>query len=889
MSPSRLVNVSERWFRLLLRLYPADFRDDMGEAFVETYRDRARDALARGGVIALARVWVRAVIDSVRNGPGERARPAIAWRRTGNWGRDVEMATRRLRRAPALVLAIVGTLTIGLGTFAVVYTVVQRILFDSMPYQRPGDLYFVWRDYGPMIDMKRGWLGGTDVAELQKAGGPIEDASGVGRLLATLSVREAVEPAEISVLIVSPNFFDVLGVTPARGRGFARHEVGPGRPDLVVLTHDLWTRLGADPAMLGTSVQLNGQQQTVIGVMPPDFGFVRHASVGRPQRADAYVTFNVDLATTNPDAGSYGCLIRGRPGSRSEAVAAAVDTVGRLIDARDFKGRGLRLYPTGLKADLVAPVRPALVVLGAAGVFLMLVLMVNVASVLLARAAQREHEYAISRALGANGVALVRATLFEGALLGALGGIGSSLLAIWGTRLLVALAPLDLPRREAVAVDWRIVATIVVLGTVAGVLASIAPALWASRATLASLLSASAVRGGGGHRRMRGAMVVVQVALSLVLLSAGGLVVRSFNRLLRADPGFRPEGVVSMRVPLPPQFYREAPAAMAAQDRVERALAAIPGVAAVSATSALPLTGLTGQQTVRIPGAPGNTGDINHDGVLADIIGTRAGYVEVMNMRVVAGRSFDPVRREGLREVLLDRALAQHFFPNANPIGATFPLRDNTVTIVGVVDQARMYDVHRDGRPQIYIRGEDFTFRTMIFVIRTTRDPQSLMPDARAAIRNIDPRIALAEVRTMEEVVVNALRQQRISAVLIAGFALGALLLASLGLYGVVSGSVTRRRHELGVRLALGADHHRALRLVLVDGARLVGAGLLIGVPATLITGGLIRGVLVGVSPWDPVTLVSVAGGLAVVALIACYVPARRVLRIDPAQSLRQP
>jgi putative ABC transport system permease protein len=365
--------------------------------------------------------------------------------------------------------------------------------------------------------------------------------------------------------------------------------------------------------------------------------------------------------------------------------------------------------------------------------------------------------------------------------------------------------------------------------------------------------------------------------------------VRSFERLLRADPGFRPEGVLSMRVPLPPQFYRDAPAALAVQDRVERAFASIPGVTAVSAVSALPLSGSTGQQTIRIPGAPGNTGNIDHDGILADIIFTRAGYAELMGIRLIAGRPFDPIRREGLREVMLDRALAHHFFPNANPIGATFGFRDNTVTIVGVVDQPRMYDVHRDGRPQLYARAEDFAARTLTFLLRTTRDPRSLVPDARAAIRNIDPRIALAEVRTMEEMVVNALRQQRISAVLIAGFALGALLLAALGLYGVVSGSVTRRRHELGVRLALGADHRRALRLVLVDGARLVGLGLLIGLPATAVAGGMIRGVLVGVSPWDPATLVSVATGLVIVALIACYLPARRVLRIDPAQSLRQP
>jgi putative ABC transport system permease protein len=268
---------------------------------------------------------------------------------------------------------------------------------------------------------------------------------------------------------------------------------------------------------------------------------------------------------------------------------------------------------------------------------------------------------------------------------------------------------------------------------------------------------------------------------------------------------------------------------------------------------------------------------------------TRATYVAVMGMRVVEGRAFDRVRRDGVREALIDRNLARQFFPASSPLGAKIPFDTNqSVTIVGVVDQARLYDVHQDGRPQIFLRAEDWGGRSLTFVLRTPRDPNALVPEVRATIRRIDPRLALADVRTMDDVVGDALRRQRISAVLISGFAVGALLLAAMGLFGVISGSVTRRRHELAVRLAVGANHGRLLWLVLGQGAALVGMGVLIGAPGIYIAGRLMRGVLVGVSPLDPATLLAVAAGLGLVTMIACYLPARRVLRIDPAQSLRQ-
>src|SRR5262245_27204178 len=269
-------------------------------------------------------------------------------------------------------------------------------------------------------------------------------------------------------------------------------------------------------------------------------------------------------------------------------------------------------------------------------------------------------------------------------------------------------------------------------------------------------------------------------------------------------------------------------------------------------------------------------------------MGTRAGYVEVMGMRVLAGRAFDKVRRDAVREALLDRHLARQFFPTGSPLGAKIPFRDGSLTVVGVVDQARLYNVHQDGRPQLYVRAEDWDYRTLSFGLRSWREPQGLVADVDAAIRRIDPRLAVADTRTMDDIVDDALRQQRISTVLVAGFAVGALLLAAMGLFGVVSGSVTRRRHELAVRLALGANQSRILGLVFGEGVMLVALGVLIGVPGLYAAGGLIRGVLVGVSPLDPLTLATVALGLLVVAMMACFFPARRAVRIDPARSLRQ-
>ena len=874
---------SARWFRLLLRVYPADFRDEMGDALVDTYRRRADAALNQGGRFRVAAIWIAALIDSLRNGLGERLRPAAAWRRSGNWGRDLELTRRRLLRSPMFVVTTLATLTVGLGTFAVVFTAVDKILLEPLPYRDPGDLYKVWADV-PYINVKAGQLSGPQVVELQKAGGVIEDAVAFNCGNAAIPAADNRDAFHINVMVSTPNLFEVLGAQPARGRAFRRDEGGRW-PTSIVLSDGMWKRLGADPGIVGKPLRIGPDTHTVVGVMGPEFAFTCWPS----QTPDVYEPAPQDIAEVNPENFSALTMIRARRGASAQQIEQAVERVGQSWVERVAVNRkgGLRFYAVGLQADLIEEIRPALLALAAAGSFLLLVLAVNFASVLLARASEREREFAISRALGASGPAILRAGLFEGALLGVTGGVMGALVGIWGTRLLLDVGPLDLPRRESVIFDWSMGATVIIVGTLIGLMAATVPATWAARISLSSLVSATMVRGGASAGRMRRSLIAAQIALSLVLLSAGALVVRSFERLVATDPGFVSDHVLTLR--LSTIVFPQNPDAASFLDRTTAALRTLPGVTGVSASSTLPLSGGTSMNPVRFPGALGNTGDEQHDRPLVDRVHVRAGYIKTMGMRLRAGREFLEAHQPGVSEALIDRHLAEQFFPNSNPLGSTITFDKSSATIVGVVDQARLHDLDKDGRPQIFVRAEDYGSRGYwFFVIRTTGEPQSLIQVVRAVIRRIEPRIPVSAMLTMDEIVADQRSRERISAVIIAGLALGALLLVAVGLFAVVAGTVTRRRGELAVRLALGATHARILRLLLSEGALLVCMGLVMGAPGVYAVGSMVRGLLIDISPWDGPTLGAAALGLVLVAMAACYLPARRVLRIDPAPLLRQ-
>jgi putative ABC transport system permease protein len=582
-------------------------------------------------------------------------------------------------------------------------------------------------------------------------------------------------------------------------------------------------------------------------------------------------------------------IVRARAGASEQQVRQGVDAIGRAVVQRDFaKPRG-SLEAVGLQRELVNDTRPALITLAFAVVFLMLALAVNLASLLLSRAAERERELAIARALGASGTALVRATLLEGVVLGLAGGVAGSAVGWWGIRVLVAIGPLDLPRRESLAMDPAVASVVVAAGLLLGLAAATVPAAWMARLSLGALMTGAGVRGGAVSARLRRGLIVAQVGVSLVLLTAAGLVVQSFNRLLVADPGFQPNGVLTFSVGVDPWIFPDAGAVTAFQDRAEAVLKSIPGVTAVSAANQLPLSGGRNAASVRVPGAPGNTGDSDRDKQVVSRIFTRAGYVGAVGMRLVSGRDFATRFLPDVHEALIDTHLARRFFPAGDPIGATILVGADRLTVVGVVQQARLFHLDRDdGNPQLYVRVEDHRgWRATDYAVRTTGDPRGLMEPVRTAIHQIEPRVSLANMQTLDEIVADKRSRERISALLIGGLALGALLLVSMGIFGVISGAVLRRRGELAVRLALGATHRRVIGLVVGEGARLVIAGALIAAPGIYLAGQALREFLVGVSPFDVPTLAAVTMGLAVVALLACYAAARPVATIEPEQLLR--
>jgi putative ABC transport system permease protein len=869
---------SERWFRQLLRLYPADFREELGDAMIETYRDRVREAFERHGRMGVATTWSLALIDSFRNGFGERLRPSVVWRRAGDWGRDLDVASRRLRHRPMFFFAMLTTLIVGLGTFAVVYTAVDKVLLEPLPFRDPGDLYMVWAKSPELPHLM---VTGPDIAELQNAGGVIEGAAAFQYGSPTVAPRATADAERIEAVISSWNLFDLLGVRPAFGRTFRPEDGRQGATDVAVLSNRYWRRLGADRGLIGQTLQFSGMPFTVIGVLPDGADFAGSSATVNP---DIYVPYTVDLASVAPRDSNYRAVARVRRGTSAAQAHQAIDAVGRAIGRRDFHRDDRTLSAIGLHAELVDEERPALLTLAVTGVLLVLALGVNLASLLLARATEREREFAVSRALGGGVVAVVRSTLVEGVILGVLGGIGGTVAGAWGTHLLVGLGPVNLARRNSIAVDDSIAVVVVVIGAGLGLFAAAVPALWASRLSLGSMLSTASVRGAASSGRMRRSLVSLQVALSLVLLTTGALVVRSFERLLAADPGFNPDGVLTFTVGIAGGgLFGNDGNAYEFLDRLDSTVRGLPGVKAVSATSQLPLTGGGNVADISAPGLPEDRRRV------ASRIFTRAGYIEAMGLRLIQGGGFDPLRREGVREAVIDRRAAAWLFPDRRAVGGTLTSGGQPYIVVGVVEQPRLFDLDKDDEtPQLFVRAEDFRGRRPVsYVVRTTGDPNRLIPAVREAVRHLDRRVPISDIRTMRDIIDGKRSQERLSAALLTGLAGGGLLLVTMGLFGVVSGSVARRRGELAVRLALGATHGSVARLVIGDGARLIAFGVLLAVPGIYMAGQTLKGFLVGVSPFDAATLAGVTIGLALVALLACYVAARPVVTIEPQRLLR--
>lgn len=885
-----------RVFNLLLFLYPRSVRSKLSNEMRDVFKSQLQDRITERG-------WTGVVGLLFRTTWGMAAGAREEWR-TAGWpgggldrgagnsvGLELRQALRRLRRNPAFTVLAVATLGLGVGSFTSIYSVVDSVLLEPMPYEEPDELAWVWRDYSDWFDITQGWLGGPDVAWMQEETGVFQGVAAVRSGRMNLTARAGVEPQEVRTTITSAGFFELLGVLPTLGRGFLPGEDHPDANPVAVLTYELWVGpFGRAPDLLGRDIYLNGQATTVVGILPEGFAFLMPTSLGDPLPADLFLPLRIALANEGTGNGFLAGLVRVREGVPRAQVEGTLASVADRVD-EGWEGGELRLHADPMKESLVAAIRPALTAILAAAGLLLLVLGANLATLFLARASGRSQELAVRAALGGSRKAVAGSVLAEIALLALGGGLVGFLLSMWGTDLLAAFAANRFPRADEIALDWSGITVVLGISVALGAIASITPLARGLRGSPDRALREVRERTGESRRQAlgRSALVVAQVALSVVLLVGAGLLTRSMAGLLAADPGFDPEETLTFRVALDPTAYAEDEAVLDFTSLLERRLRSLPGVEAVGFTDGLPLRSTPSQSDVFFPGAPGNRGDENADRPLVDRIRVSPGYFEAAGFRMLQGRAFrSPRDPEVPLEVVIDDLLARRFFPDGSAVGGrVLVTATDTALIAGVVDQARAYDVHRDDRGQIYYPLGFWSARGLSVAIRSDLSLETLIRPSHAIVRELDPGLPVSEVETLEGVILDSLSTERMNLQLLGAFAMAALLLASLGVYGVVANAVVQRRRTMALQMAMGATASEVVREVLQRGGRLVLVGVLLGLGAAAMVSRLLSSLLYGVAGVDLPTYLGVAVGLSLVAGVAAWVPARRVARIQPWEALR--
>jgi putative ABC transport system permease protein len=800
----------------------------------------------------------------------------------GTLMQDLRYALRSLRNAPGFAAAAVLTLALGIGANTAIFSVVDAVLLRPLPFPASDRLVRVWGLH-PQIGRESASL--PDFLDWRSQATSLEGLSALSNARFTLTGTG--EPEMIRGAFVTADFFHTLGVAPLQGRTFLPGEDTRAAAHVVVLGEGFWRdRFGADPRVLGRQLRLNGTSYTVVGVAP--------AAARLAGPVDAWTTLATDtiLGRRSDFLHVVGRL---RPGASTERAREELVTIMRRLEAR---------FPetnTSWSADVqplrdatVGPVRTALVIFMAAVALVLLIACANVANLMLARAAAREHEIVIRTALGASRGRVLRQLLTESVLLALIGGVLGVLLAAWGVQALGSVQPDTLPRVEEIGLDGRALAFALVLSVATGLLFGLAPAARLSgRAFSGGLRDGNrSVAGGRGLRNLRGGLVLAEVAVAFVLLVGAGLLVRSFDRLLRVEPGFRTDGLFTARVLLPRTKYGEPAKQTAFYERIVGSLTAMPGVTSAAAVSDAPLGDSPPYLSFDIEGQAARQRGTVQD---AEVFSASPTYFTTLRIPLVQGRPFgDADRADGLPVAIINRTLARRYFGDRSPVGARLTFEDATdstaqwMTVVGVVG-----DIHHAGLsdppyPQVYLPLAQSPERWMVLVARTrSADPLALGPATRSALASIDPDLALSQVTTMEQRIAGVTARPRISALVLGSFALTALLLAAIGIYGVISYGVIQRTRELGIRMALGAGSRSVLTLVLREAMTPVAAGIAVGVLAAWAATRVLRSLLFQTGTTDVTTFLGVTLFLTSAALTACYLPARRAALSDPAVALR--
>lgn len=803
---------------------------------------------------------------------------------------DVRYALRVMTGSPGLSLIVVLALGLGIGANTAIFSVIDAVILRPLPYEDPESLVKVWMNFtGIGLPKNQNWVSAPEFVDLRDQNRCFSGIAAIGGDNFNLKIGGM--PEQIEGVRASADFFRLLGVQAQLGRTFLPEEDRPGHENVVVLSHGLWQRrFGGDRSLPGQSLMINGRPHVVVGIAPPGFQFPSDAEIWAP------LAFSPDAL--NPGSrGSHGYEVLARIKYGTSLAQARSDMqllLQRMIEQNPgypYKNFQFRIILNPLLDELVGDVRPALwVLMGAVG-FVLLIACANVANLLIARATARQREIAIRSALGAGRGRLFRQLLTESVMLAFLGSLVGILLAHWGLGALIDMGAVSFPRISGARLNPTVLVFTMLIAVATGVIFGLAPGVQVSRTTHDSLKEASrASTPGAGADRMRRVLVVGEIALSLALMAGAGLLLRSFFRLRDVDPGFRPEDVLTLRMGLPGERYSKPPQIWNFFREVIDRTARLPGVEAVGGVSALPLSGSGSSGTTTVDSRAVAPQDASPE---ADWRVVTPGYFNAMNIRLIRGRFFDDRDSESAAPVaIIDETMAKTYWPGEDPIGKRVrrggaQSQRPWMTIVGVVGHVRYRTLEAQSRVQLYWPYSQNPWPYMSLAVRTSQDPLSLASSIQKAVLAVDPDQPVAMVRTMEQLLAESIARRKFSMFLLAIFAAIALLLAAVGIYGVISYAATQRAHEMGIRMALGSSRFNILRLILSQTLSLAVAGVLLGLGGSLAMTRVIAGLLFNVQPTDPFTFACVSGFLMLVALLAGLVPAGRAAGVDPMVTLR--
>jgi predicted permease len=816
------------------------------------------------------------------------------------WMQDIRFALRSFAKNPGFTLAAILSLAVGIGANTSIFSVANALLFRPLPYEDASRLVILW-NRSPGLDIAQDWFSTAQYNDIKTGHQGFEQlAIAIG---GNYTMTGQGEPERVGVVRVSSNLLPMFGAHAARGRLLLPEEDSPGRPNAAVLTYGFWSRrFGGDPQMVGKSIVLNGQTYEIAGVLRKDFSLPQEVLplLSGTDQADLFVPLPLDQAAAQVRIREdYNIVGKLRRGISVQQAQAEMDTITARL-RRDFPeayppNGGLTFSIVPLQEQVVGGVRRSLWVLHASVAFVLLIACANVANLLLSRAVARQQEIAVRTALGASRWHIVRQLLTESLLLSLGGGVLGIFICFISVKWIHAMGAKSIPRLEDVGVDAPVLLFTLVLAVCCGILFGLAPALRVSRLDMNSTLKdgvrgavRNSVWGRGNHTRRL--LVISELALSVVLLIGAGLLIRSFSRLHDVSPGFNPRGVLTFDLTMTGPRYGDKSTIVNTYRQLWERLEQSPGVVAAGGITALPLSQAFAWTPITVEGRTPLPGEkfLN-----ADLRVVAGHYFEAMGIPLRRGRFFDQRDDETKpNAVVVDEYMAEQLWPGQDPLGKRIhviqlPSKEQWQTVVGVVGRVKQDSLDSDPRIAFYMAHTQFPVRALTVTLRSAGDPAAMLSAAKNALRNIDPDLPMYQVRTMEQRVGESLARRRFSMLLLAFFAAVALALATIGIYGVMVYLVNQGTRELGIRMALGASQRDILALVVRQGMVLAVSGVTIGLAAAFLLTRLIRSLLFGVNANDPITFAGISLLLAMITLLASYIPARRAARIDPIVSLR--